>query len=48
MKYFEGDVIPIVFYGTAIAFICLILTNIAFFGLHLGFIVKDKGYQRFR
>jgi len=41
-------VIPIVFYGTGLAFISLIFTNIAFFGLHLGFIAKDKGYQRFR
>jgi hypothetical protein len=48
LTYFDGDVWPIVFYGTCLAFAMLILMNIAFFIIFMVAIRKDQGYQEYR
>jgi uncharacterized membrane protein len=44
LTYFDGDVWPLVFYGTVLAFVMLILMNIAFFIIFMVSIRKDAGY----
>jgi hypothetical protein len=48
LTYFDGDVWPLVFYGTVLAFAMLILMNLAFLIIFLVAIRKDAGYQEYR
>ena len=48
LTYFDGEVLPIVFYGSVFALIMFILVNIAFFILYLVFIRKDIGHIEHR
>lgn len=48
LKYWEGDVLPLLFYGTVFALILFVLLNIAFFIAFLVFIRRDPGYIEHR
>ena len=48
LTYFDGEVWPLLFYGTVFALVLYILLNLAFFVTFLAFIRRDPGYIEYR